>query len=88
MAKEDKNPKRSLTKTISNRLLGKKLAVPPVPPRKDSQISKALPAPPHGLDMDCDDASKRPTVATMGSGDSGYQSIDIPSARNSVDSIQ
>jgi hypothetical protein len=85
IVKENKGPKRSITKKISDKFLGKKFEVaPPVPP-KDYQASKSLPAPPNDLDIDGDYATKRLTVATM---DSGYQSLETTSARNSVGSIK
>jgi hypothetical protein len=83
--KEDKSPKRSLKAKLSDKFLGKKYEAAPPIPQIDYQASKPLPPPPNDSDIDGDDATKRFTVATM---DSGYQSLDIPSARNSVGSIE
>jgi hypothetical protein len=83
--KEDKSPKRWLKAKLSNKFLGKKHEAAPPVPQMDYQASKPLPPPPNDSDIDGDDATKRFTVATM---DSGYQSIYIPSARNSVGSIE
>ena len=83
--KEDKSPKRSLRAKLSDKFLGKKYQAAPPVPKMDYQASKPLPPPPNDSDIDGDDAMKRFTVATM---DSGYQSLDIPSARNSVGSIE
>jgi hypothetical protein len=82
--KEDKSPKRSLTKKFSDKLLRKKFEAAPPVPQKDHQPSKPLPAPPNDPDIEGDGAAKRLTVATM---DSGYQSFGATSVRNSVDSI-
>jgi hypothetical protein len=83
--KEDKSPKRSLKAKLSDKFLGKKYEAAPPVPQMDYQPSKPLLPPPNNSDIDGDDATKRFTVATM---DSGYQSLDIPSARNSVGSIE
>jgi hypothetical protein len=111
LMKEEKSPKRSLKKKLSDKFLGKKFeAAPPVPlmnyqapkplreellnkgfeatppvSHMDYHASKPLPAPPVDLGMDGYDATKRNTVTTM---DSGYHSLEIPSKRDSVGSIE
>lgn len=85
--KEDKSPRRSLKAKLSDKFLGKKYEAAPAVPQMDYQSSKPLPLPPppNDSDIDGDDATKRLTVATM---DSGYHSLDISSARNSVGSTE
>jgi hypothetical protein len=84
-SKEDKSPKRSLKAKFSDKFLSRKYEATPPVPQMDYQASKPLPPPPNDSDIDGDDATKRFTVATM---DSGYQSLHIPSTRNSVGSIE
>jgi hypothetical protein len=83
--KENKSPKRSLKAKLSDKFLSKKYRAAPPVPQVDYQASKPLPPPPNDSNIDGDGRTKRFTAATM---DSGYQSLDIPSTRNSVGSIE
>ena len=79
------SPTSDFCNTLSSNRQEAAYQIPPCVPLKDHRISKLLPATPNHTAMPEDGPTKRLTTATM---DSGYQSIDIISPRNSIDSME